>query len=147
MNRPATPRPKTASPGLEIDRLSPTSALPFAARHCDLPYLDYCEGGSRLAIDAMRKRGAGELAHEFVELCNERTLQLSAWVDTLQTIEDHLKWAYRGGSPDGLPALACFSRACAMLGLATGSLELIVIDSGASLDDFCNSLQTESDLN
>ena len=115
-----------------------TSTLPFAALHGDLPYLDFVESGSRLAIDKLAKHiGDGAPAVQFAELNNAHNRQLQGWVTVLKSIETQLSWAYRGGSPEGASAVACFGNARAMLDLAIGQIELMADGAGCDLDDFC----------
>ena len=119
-----------------------TSTLPFAALHGDLPYLDFVESGSRLAIDKLAKRiGSGAPTVQFAELNNVHNRQLAAWVAVLKTIETQLSWVYRGGSPEGASAVACFGNARAMLDLAIGQMELMADSAGCDLDDFCEQQQ------
>lgn len=117
-----------------------TSSLPFAARTCDVPYLDAAVGGERLAIDNMVKHGAGEAETRFAEATNLHAVKLTGWVDVLKSVEDHLKWAHRGGSPDGVSAGVCFSRARCMLDLAVGQIELMALDAALELEQFCNQM-------
>ena len=124
--------------------MAPTSELPFAARHCDVPYLDLIENGCKHNIKKMANIiGPGAPAVQYAELTNEYNLQLGGWTDVLKCVEENMKWAHRGGAPDGTNASVCFDRARSMLDLAVGQLEVMVDNATGFLDDFCEAQAAE----
>lgn len=124
--------------------MAPTSELPFAARHCDVPYLDLIENGCRHSIKKMADIiGPGAAAVQYAELTNEYNLQLGSWTDVLKSVEENMKWAHRGGAPDGTNASVCFERARSMLDLAVGQLDVIVDNATGFLDEFCEAQAAE----
>lgn len=121
--------------------MTPTSGLPFASRQCDVDSLDFFQSGASPEIEAMNQALGGNpvraSAVDFAQRVNCRNERLSAFVDVLKTVEDLLKWAHRGGSPDGLAAVHCFSRATSMLSLSVESLEIMTDELYGDMTDFC----------
>lgn len=131
--------PDAAAPGAAVDPFAPTSELPFAARHCDVAYLARVDDSRLSFADILATRRGDDLAPEVVFARSvagftNRVDQVGA---LLATVDDYLKSAHRGGSPDGASATAQFLRGLALLGLARELVEGVVPEAVESLKTFC----------
>ena len=132
--------PDAAAPGAAVDPFAPTSELPFAARHCDVAYLARVDDSRLRFADKLATQRGDDLAPEVVFARSvagftNRVDQVGA---LLATIDDYLKSAHRGGSPDGASATAQFLHALALLGLARELVEGVVPEAVESLQAFCS---------
>ena len=132
--------PDAAAPGAAVDPFAPTSELPFAARHCDVAYLARLEKSRLSFADKLATKRGDDLAPEVVFARSvagftNRVDQVGA---LLATMDDYLKWAYRGGSPDGASATDLFLHALALLGLARELVQAVVPEAVESLEAFCS---------
>jgi hypothetical protein len=114
------------------DSLSPTSDLPFAARHCDVPYLDSLFNTENRRYEASESAPDNEFATQVAQFIN-RADQVG---ELLAVIDDYLKAAHRGGA-NGVSAFVVFSRAMAMLGVARELVERSVLDADEAHEHYC----------
>ena len=134
--------PDAAAPGAAVDPFAPTSELPFAARHCDVAYLARVDDSRLRFADKLATKRGDDLAPEVVLARSvagftNRVDQVGA---LLATIDDYLKSAHRGGSPDGASPTAQFLHALALLGLARELVEGVVPEAVESLEAFCSAV-------
>ena len=119
--------------------LSPTSSLPFAARHCDLPYLDYIKNHRSQTVEKAIKQGAEESgpAIECAWSLVTSGDRLSKLEDLLSAAEAQLESAFRGDTSGPSP-VTNFLSAMSLLALSRELLEVVVIDSDDALERLCN---------
>ncbi|MDD3936861.1 hypothetical protein [Rhodoferax sp.] len=123
-SKPADPAPPTAD-------MSCTSDLPFAARHCDLPYLDHLEDYRYELSESAPDTGFATFVAQLIN----RVDQMG---ELLAVMDDYLKLAHRGGTKD-ISAMVAFSRAVAVLGVARELVENGVIDADEAHENYCKS--------
>lgn len=131
MKAAATP-PKTsklAGSTPTTDEMNLTSDLPFAARHCDVPFLDALEDHRYLRSESAPDEAFATFVAHFIN----RVDQVG---DLLAVIDDYLKLAIRGGKKS-IPASVAFSRAVALLGVARELSENAVIDADEAHENYC----------
>ena len=118
--------------------LSPTSDLKFAARHCDLPYLDFIKNHRSHTVEKAIKQGGDESgpAIECAWSLVTSGDRLSKLEDLLFAVEAGLESAYRGDTSGPSP-LTNFISAMSLLALCRELLELVLIDSDEALDRLC----------
>lgn len=130
----------TTKAATKAARMAPTSDLPFAERHCDLPYLDAIKNRRSLWVEKLADKRGGDFAPDAafardVALFAHRVEQVET---LLAVMEDYFDTARRGGERGGAGASACFGRAMALLGLARELVEHAGIDADGTLETFCN---------
>ena len=127
------------------DDLSPTSDLKFAARHCDLPYLDFIKNHRSNTVEKAINQG-GEESGPAIEcawsLVNSGD-RLSKLEDLLFAVEAGLESAYRGDTSGPSP-LTNFISAMSLLALCRELLELVLIDSDEALDRLCRGVTEQA---
>lgn len=112
--------------------MSPTSDLAFAARHCDVPYLDSLFNPENRRYEASESAPDNEFATQVAQFIN-RADQVG---ELLTVVDDYLKAAHRGGA-NGVSAFVVFSRAMAMLGVARELVERSVLDADEAHENYC----------
>ena len=118
--------------------LSPTSDLRFAARHCDLPYLDAIKNQRSQVVEKAIKQ-AGDDSGPAIECAWSLVSsgdRLSKLDDLLCAVESGLERAFRGDTSGPSP-VTNFMSAMSLLALSRELLELVVIDSDEALDRLC----------
>ena len=120
------------------DSMEPTSALPFAARHCDGPYLDLIKNQrldwvGELEINPQVSAPTVDLARAMATLVG----RISQVEDLLASVEGHFDSAYRGSRPGGMTPFAQFQRGLRLLGLCRELVEAAVPDADEALERFC----------
>ena len=118
--------------------LSPTSDLKFAARHCDLPYLDLIKNHRSNTVEKAINQG-GEESGPAIECAWSLVTsgdRLSKLGDLLSAAESGLESAYRGDTSGPSP-VSNFLSAMNLLALSRELLELVVIDSDDALERLC----------
>lgn len=114
------------------DSLSRTSDLPFAARHCDVPYLDSLSDPANQRYEASESAPDNEFATHVAQFIN-RADQVG---ELLAVVDDYLKAAHRGGA-NGISAQVAFFRATALLGVARELVERSVLDADEAHENYC----------
>jgi hypothetical protein len=109
-----------------------TSDLPFAARHCDVPYLDSLGDPENQRYEASESAPDTEFATHVAQFIN-RADQVG---ELLAVVDDYLKAAHRGGA-NGISARIAFSRATALLGVARELVERSVLDADEAHENYC----------
>ena len=114
--------------------LAPTSSLPFAARHCDVPVIDLIRRFRSVEVEKL----------EAVVRDDDSPIVQFAWSmsgigDRMSQIDDVLKIAislfekaHRGDSTESSPDM-CFEKALRMLGLGHELLEAATLDGDEAL--------------
>ena len=118
--------------------LRPTSDLKFAARHCDVPYLDFIKNHRSNTVERAIKQ-AGEESGPAIECAWSLVTsgdRLSKLGDLLSAAESGLESAYRGDISGPSP-VTNFMSAMNLLALSRELLELVVIDSDDALERLC----------
>lgn len=122
--------------------MEPTSDLPFAARHCDLPYLDLIKNHRHnLCGKAELSAGpdqAGSVDFAIIFSCLvERVDQIGG---VLASAETSLEFSARGGRPGGMSAVAEFQHAMQLIGMCRQLIEDAVPLADENLEAFCTTL-------
>ena len=130
---------KSPSQHAEADAMRPTSNLPFAARACDLPYLDELENWRYKVVEKLSTPGGGQLdrAVDFAQDMAAFAQRISDMDAILSSAEDYMNLAYRGGPSAAIP-VANFMRGMTLLGLARELLESAVSAADASTERYCD---------
>jgi hypothetical protein len=121
------------------DSMSPTSGLPFAARICDVPYLDYLENWRYKVVKKLSPQKEGQYARdeEFANLMAQFADRMSKVGHLLESIEEYMKIAQRGGGPDHASPELIFARGYSLLVLTRDLVENYVMDADVALEAFC----------
>ena len=122
------------------ESMEPTSDLPFAARQCDVPYLDLIKNHrSILCEKADEKAGpdqAGSVAFAYaISSLVERVDQIGG---VLASVEAALESSVRGGRPGGASPYTEFQNALQLIGLCRQLIEAAVPLADEYLEAFCN---------
>ena len=118
--------------------LSPTSELPFAARRCDVPDLEFLKNYRSNKVENAAAN-VNEAAQPAIDCAwsmvtiNER---LSKIDDLLGAVESLFEKAYRGDTSEQSPT-ASFSMAMSLLGLSRELIQVITFDSDDALERVC----------
>ena len=126
--------------------LSPTSDLKFAARHCDLPYLDFIKNHRSQTVEKVLSQ-VGENSGPAIECAWSLVTsgdRLSKLGDLLSAVESGLENAYRGDTGGPSP-VTNFMSAMNLLALSRELLDLVVIDSDEALDRLCKGVADKVD--
>lgn len=122
----------------KADNLAPTSALPFAARHCDVSYLDRLKYYRHELVEKLENK-CSEIDSSFVEYAystagtGDRMSQIG---DLLEVASSLFEKAHRGDSTELSPSIS-FDKAMRILALSRELLECAVLDGDAALVRVC----------
>lgn len=130
---------KPASQAVATDALRPTSDLPFAARVCDVPYLEALENWRYKVVEKMVEPSDGQFDRvvDFAQNMARFAQRMSEMQDLLAAVEDCMKQARYGGGPSAASPGAMFMRGVTLLGLARELVESAVIDADGATEEFC----------
>lgn len=118
--------------------LSPTSDLKFAARHCDLPYLDFIKNNRSYKVEKAINQGGDESGPAIECAWSMVTSgdRLSKLNDLLSAAELQLESAFLGDTSGPSP-VSNFLSAMNLLALSRELLEVVLIDSDDALERLC----------
>ena len=122
----------------EAAKTAPTSELPFAARHCDVPYFDRIKYYRTEQVQKMEGHVTADASTSVqyawsMASVGDRMSQIS---DLLELADTLFEKAHLGAAADMSPA-ASFEKALRLLGLSRELLDGAGLDADKALEELC----------
>jgi hypothetical protein len=121
------------------ESMEPTSTLPFAARQCDLPYLDLIKNHRGILCAKLDEHAGPDQAAAvaFAYGVSSVVARVDQIGQVLATVEAYLESSVRGGRPGGPSPYSEFQSALQLIGLCRELIEDAVPNGDEHLENFC----------